>query len=77
MIGFHPCKGRLHGRLDRGELLQLAGILRWRALLEWTLLPDSDRFNVKSGMEALHNRLEGNGCPRLLALCTDGDGGVS
>jgi len=38
--------------------MQLAGSLRGRALREWTPLPDSDRTNVRSGVEALHNRLE-------------------
>ena len=47
-----------NGWTEEEELIQLAGSLRGRALREWTLLADSDRSSVKSGIETLRNRLE-------------------
>lgn len=47
-----------NGWTGEEELMQLAGSLRGCALLEWTLLSHSDRANVRSGVEALRNRLE-------------------
>ena len=47
-----------NGWTEEEELMQLAGSLRGRALREWTLLPHSDSTNVRSGVEALRNRLE-------------------
>ena len=47
-----------NGWTEEEELIQLAGSLRGRALREWTMLADSDRSSVKSGIETLRNRLE-------------------
>ena len=52
---------------EEEELIQLVGSLRGHTLWEWTLLPDTDRSNMKSGIVAICNRLESgvNGYPGL------------
>ena len=43
---------------DEERLMQLAGYLRGRALLEWTLLEESDRSSWASAQAALRSRLD-------------------